>query len=71
MSFDPERREFIKGAGRLIALGTLIFGGAALVKKPGARNEKCVSDGVCSQCRIVAECGLPQALSAKQGMSRK
>ncbi len=71
MSFDPGRREFIKGAGRLIALGALVFGGVSLVRKPGRHIESCISDGICSQCGMISECGLPQALSARREMSRK
>jgi hypothetical protein len=50
-------------------LGGLLGGGVALARKPAARRETCVADGICTRCAILPNCGLPQALSAKQAKS--
>jgi len=52
--------------GRKLATGLLLFGaGSLILRKPHARIEECISDGICTRCSSLSECGLPQALSAK------
>lgn len=63
------RVEFLKSVGRFLAVGTLIAGAAKLVNRPARRNDRCVSDGICSRCGAITDCGLPQALSAKQAIA--
>jgi hypothetical protein len=74
-----DRREFLKTIGRFGALGALsllgikalsgLFSGSA---GDGGRipNQSCRSDGICPRCPVSADCGLPQALSFKQGTGR-
>ena len=63
------RRDFFKGLARNLALGALLGGGVSLVRKPASRREKCASDGICARCAVLPNCGLPQALSARQAKS--
>lgn len=65
---NANRRELLKSAFRVAALGALSGGAAALIGRP-KKIEKCIADGICTSCRSLADCGLPQALSVKQ--SRK
>lgn len=44
-------------------LGLLGLGGAALVAR---RGERCINNSVCRDCRVLADCGLPRALSVKR-----
>jgi hypothetical protein len=46
----------------------MLFGTGALVARPKKHGETCIADGICSRCSILNECGLPQALSAKQSL---
>lgn len=64
-----DRREFLRGLGRALALGTLLVGGAGLASKPRKHSESCAGDGVCGRCGSLDDCGLPQALSARRGMA--
>lgn len=70
MAEGLSRREFLKAAGRLIALGGLGILVFRPVGRGGARRptdgETCVNDGLCRGCTAFAGCGLPAALSAKQ-----
>ncbi len=74
MRFLPEevenRREFFRATARY---GLLALVGAAtwLAARPrGPLGQRCVNQGICSSCGVFAECGLPQALSAKQAKER-
>ncbi|MHB9025583.1 MAG: hypothetical protein ACYC7E_15670 [Armatimonadota bacterium] len=58
------RREFLRSLGRYLALGVLVGGTGALALRRDP--EKCVNRGICSGCSSFTDCGLPQALSAKQ-----
>jgi len=64
------RREFLKAAGRVVALGGLGFLVFRLLRRGGARlpaaGETCVNQGLCRGCISFSGCGLPAALSAKQ-----
>ena len=70
MAEDLSRREFLRTAGRLVAiggLGALVF--RLLRRGSGtlpAGTETCANDGLCRGCGAFAGCGLPAALSAKQ-----
>lgn len=65
------RRNFIKDIGRILFLGAFVTGASALVTKPSKKNQECIADGICSKCGSISDCVLPQALSARQEMSRK
>lgn len=66
--YREDRREFLKSMGRWAALGGLTLGIGMLVKKSDDRPiETCVSDGICRKCADLKNCGLPQAISFKQG----
>ena len=65
MNADPQqnagnRRNFLRNA----ALGGLL----AIAGTLGARShgQTCVNEGICRGCAAYDDCGLPQALSAKQ-----
>jgi len=65
------RRGFFPAAARwgvLAALGALVATLSLGRRKHGnaAEGEKCIHRGICRGCRAFAECGLPQALSAKR-----
>lgn len=66
-SRHQERRDFLKNALRLLALGVLGFGTGALIMQ---RGEKCSNAGICRGCAAFDDCGLPQALSAKAALAR-
>ena len=62
-----DRREFLRGGVRYALLAGLTAMSAVLVKRRGTSlpNQTCVNQGICRRCEAFAECGLPQALSAK------
>ena len=65
---EPTRREFFRGIGRGAALAGIALLAAAVTgwrRKP-ARREKCTNQGICRGCSAFADCGLPQALSARR-----
>ena len=67
MTEKMSRREFLRSAGRLGALGGLALLGARLLRgKSRPREQACVNDSVCRGCPAFVSCGLPQALSAKE-----
>jgi hypothetical protein len=72
MRFSPEkaesRREFFRAAARYTFIGLLSAAGALAARKPG--GQRCVNRGICSGCGRFADCGLPQALSARQAKSK-
>lgn len=61
------RRKFLQSALRFLALGALGFGTGALITR---RGEKCINSGICRGCAAFRDCGLPQALSAKQAAAK-
>jgi hypothetical protein len=64
------RREFFRAAARY-GLLALVSAAACLAARPrGPGGQRCVNQGICSSCGVFAECGLPQALSAKQAKKR-
>jgi hypothetical protein len=64
------RREFLKAAGRVVALGGLAFLVFRLLRRGQlslpAAGETCINQGLCRSCGAFSGCGLPAALSAKQ-----
>jgi hypothetical protein len=65
---SKSRRELLAGILRYGTLGALgAAGGAGLTKRRRlVREGKCISRGICRGCEVFADCGLPQALSAKE-----
>lgn len=55
------------------ALAALAILGAVLVfgKRRSASQEECENQGVCRGCSRFVECGLPQALSAKEVLPKR
>jgi hypothetical protein len=66
------RREFFRGGARCVLLATIGALSALLFKRSGGKlsGQTCTSQGICSDCRGYASCGLPQALSRKQFNAR-
>ncbi len=66
------RRSVLTGALRGVALGAMaVAGGLTIVKRRRLVAEgKCINDRVCQSCAILAECGLPAALTAKASIQR-
>ena len=66
------RREFVRSSFRYALLTGLGVVSAALLRKNGARlsGQSCINQGVCSGCTVFTDCGLPQALSAKQARQK-
>ncbi len=68
-----DRRELFGDVIRASVLGLIGVGvGAGLRKRRKLLREgACISDGICSRCDDLDECGLPQARSAKDVMARR
>jgi hypothetical protein len=66
------RRQFLRDALRYISLGGLAAVSGKLVVRQAARpaGQVCVSAGICRGCAVFEDCGLPQALSARQVLGR-
>lgn len=62
------RRELFAGALRYAALGLLTAGGVTLFAKRRRllREGRCINEGVCGGCRLLENCGLPRAASARE-----
>ena len=74
MRFLPQevesRREFFRATTRY-GLLALVSAVACLVARPRSPSgQRCVNSGICSSCGVFAECGLPQALSAKRAQEK-
>ena len=72
-----KRREFFRGLLRTAALAGLGLAGGALAARaalPGngggapLREQSCINRGICRGCQAFPDCGLPQALSAKDAL---
>lgn len=63
-----DRREFLRTIGRYAAVAAVGTTSAFLLIRKARGNEenKCTSRGICDGCKSFTDCGLPQALSAKQ-----
>jgi hypothetical protein len=71
MRFLPEkvesRRGFFRAAARGVLLALVSAAAACLAARPQRLDgQHCVNRGICSGCGVFADCGLPQALSAKR-----
>ena len=64
----PDRRYVLRAALRIATFGLLGGVGAAAIAKRQrlVREGKCVSFGICRDCKVYEDCRLPQALSRKQ-----
>ncbi len=62
------RRDLFAQVGRYATLGLLTAGAAGIFAKRRRliRQGKCIGSGACTGCVILARCGLPRALSAKE-----
>ena len=68
---DRQRREFLRGCGRLLllaagagALGQGLHRGQVAVRA----SERCDNRGICSGCGRRETCGLPAALSRRRAL---
>jgi hypothetical protein len=70
MRFLPERaesrREFFRTAARGGLLALLGAAVALAARRQALAGQHCINRGLCGGCPVYADCGLPQALSAKQ-----
>ncbi len=62
------RREFLCEIGRY-GLAVLLGGGIGVLLDRD--REKCINQGICRGCATFDTCHLPQAMSAKEAISRK
>jgi hypothetical protein len=65
------RRELFAGALRYAGLGLMATASAALFAKRRrlVRNGRCISSGICAGCKVLQDCSLPQAASAKETLA--
>jgi len=66
------RRQFVTRALRNASLALLaLSGGAVVVKRRRLLREgKCLSRGMCRDCTVFEDCGLPRALSTRDVLER-
>jgi hypothetical protein len=64
------RRQLLAGVARYATLGALgAAGGVSIAKRRRLLREgKCINRGICRGCEVFDDCGLPQALSAKDAL---
>jgi len=64
---SENRRELCARALRYALLGLLTAGGAVMFFKRRrlVREGKCINGGICAGCKILGQCGLPAAFSAR------
>jgi hypothetical protein len=62
------RREFLRGGARYALFAGLAALSAKLIKRSSGKlsGQTCINAGICTGCTAFTDCGLPQALSAKQ-----
>lgn len=62
------RRQFLRDGLRFAILGGLAaVSGKLVARQPGRpAGQVCISAGICRGCAAFEDCGLPQALSAKE-----
>jgi hypothetical protein len=67
-----DRREFFRTCARHTVLAAVALTcGKLLTRKPrDKQSHRCVNRGICDGCGEFSACGLPRALSAKQGMAK-
>ena len=66
------RRQFVTRALRNAGLALLSLGGgaAALKRQRLLREGKCLTRGICRDCAVFEDCGLPRALSTRDVLAR-
>ncbi len=64
------RRQFLRDGLRFAILGGLAAVTGRLAGREAARpaGQVCISAGLCRGCAVFEDCGLPNALSAKQAL---
>jgi len=62
-----DRREFLRGTLRYASL-TAVLAAAALARKPRPAGQSCTPQALCAGCSLLAECGLPRAVTARQSL---
>jgi len=69
---QQNRRQLFIGILRYSTLGLIgVLGGSFLARRRRlVRENKCINDGICRGCEIFDKCSLPQALSAKEVLTR-
>ena len=62
------RRELFIGTLRYATLALMASGGVALFAKRYrlVREGKCINEGICAGCKVLKNCSLPKAVSAKR-----
>ncbi|MHC4884685.1 MAG: hypothetical protein ACYTGH_06320 [Planctomycetota bacterium] len=61
-----DRREFLRGCGRVAMLGGLVGGAAALATRKPLPNQTCSEDLICTRCAQLSTCNVPTALTVKR-----
>ena len=71
-SRGTSRREFMRDGFRYAVLTGLAAVSAILYQRSGGKlsGQTCINQGICRGCASFTDCGLPQALSAKEVLSR-
>jgi hypothetical protein len=74
MRLSPQRgesrREFFCRIARWSGLFAVAAGTGAVNFTRKAGGQRCISQGICGGCVRFSNCGLPQALSAKQFLKK-
>jgi hypothetical protein len=68
LPMEIDRREILRGSLRYLALGAITgIGAALLLRKPAMPDGSggCTLFRSCSGCCLLARCGLPEAVSAR------
>lgn len=67
------RRRFVIRALRNASLALLAVGGGVVFVKRRRllREGKCLNSGMCRQCAVFEDCGLPRALSTRSVLSSR
>jgi hypothetical protein len=72
MRFSSEkaenRRDFFRATARYGLLGLLSAAASLVIRRQVLAGQECVNRGICPSCKVFSNCGLPQALSAKQAL---
>jgi len=68
----PARRSFFQQTLRNASLALLgLAGGATVLKRRRLLREgKCLNLGLCRDCKVFDDCGLPRALSTRNVLAR-
>ena len=67
-----DRRGLLRDIIRYAALiGLGVIGGAAVRRRRALRDGDCLNRGICRGCEALDDCGLPQAVSARQALKEK